>query len=125
MALFGCFFQRRFHAKPHPHGWGFSRFREAALVSCVFHFKPNVRCRLLADIVAKRFFASRRVTLIQEIDLSRKIDSSGAPVGFESCALGGGCRLPITPSLGCRRNLSTQTVRLPLTGLAALCRSSW
>jgi hypothetical protein len=48
---------------------------------------------LLADIVAKRFFASRRATLIQEIDLSRKIDSSGAPVGFDSCALGGGLRL--------------------------------
>jgi hypothetical protein len=43
----------------------------------------------LADIVAKRFFASRRATLIQKMNPSRKIDSSGAPVGFDSCALGG------------------------------------
>jgi hypothetical protein len=43
----------------------------------------------MADIVAKRFFASRRATLIQKIDAPRNIDSSGAPVGFESCALGG------------------------------------
>jgi hypothetical protein len=35
---------------------------------------------LLADFVAKRFFASRRATLIQGISLSRKIDSSGALV---------------------------------------------
>src|ERR1019366_8489061 len=49
--------------------------------------------RLTADIVAKRFFASRRATLIQKIDPPRKIDSSGAPIGFESCALGGGRRL--------------------------------
>jgi hypothetical protein len=48
---------------------------------------------LCADIVAKRFFASRRATLIQKIDAPRKIDSSGAPIGFESCALGGGRRL--------------------------------
>jgi hypothetical protein len=47
----------------------------------------------MADIVAKRFFASRRATLIQKIDPTRNIDSSGAPVGFESCALGGGRRL--------------------------------
>jgi len=47
----------------------------------------------LADIVAKRIFASRRATLIQEIDLARKIDSIDAPVGFESCAVGGGRRL--------------------------------
>ena len=47
----------------------------------------------LADIVAKRLFALRRATLIQEIDMPRKIDSSGAPVGFDSCALGGGHRL--------------------------------
>src|SRR5664280_1451049 len=45
---------------------------------------------LMADIVAKRVFASRRATLIQKIDPPRNIDSSGAPVGFESCALGGG-----------------------------------
>jgi hypothetical protein len=31
---------------------------------------------LSADIVAKIFFASRRSTLIQQITLSRKIDSS-------------------------------------------------
>jgi hypothetical protein len=29
---------------------------------------------LLADIVAKRIFASRHVRLVQEIDVSRKID---------------------------------------------------
>src|SRR5450759_4485959 len=50
-------------------------------------------CLLWSDIVAKRFFASRRATLIQKIDPPRNIDSSGAPVGFESCALGGGRRL--------------------------------
>jgi len=31
-------------------------------------------CPLCADIVAKIFSASRRATLIQEIDLSRNID---------------------------------------------------
>ena len=56
-------------------------------------FKQLSRCRLLADIVAKRVFASRRATLIQKIDLPRKIDSSGAHIGFESCAVGGGRRL--------------------------------
>ena len=34
----------------------------------------------MADIVAKRFFASCRATLIQKISLSRKIDSSGTLV---------------------------------------------
>src|SRR5664280_2837646 len=48
---------------------------------------------VLADIVAKRFFAFRRAILIQKIDPPRNIDSSGAPIGFESCALGGGRRL--------------------------------
>jgi hypothetical protein len=57
------------------------------------HSRHESKLTLCADIVAKRFFASRRATLIQEIDLSRKIDSSGAPIGFESCALGGGRRL--------------------------------
>ena len=54
---------------------------------------PEVGRSLLADIVAKRFFASRRATLIQKISLSRKIDSSGTLVCFDSCALGGGRRL--------------------------------
>jgi hypothetical protein len=58
-----------------------------------FHFKPSEQCLLVADIVAKRFFAYRRAILIQKLDLPRKIDSSGVPVGFESCALGGGRRL--------------------------------
>ena len=47
----------------------------------------------MADIVAKRFFAFRCATLIQEIDLARKIDSIDAPVGFDSCVVGGGRRL--------------------------------
>jgi hypothetical protein len=47
----------------------------------------------LADIVAKIIFASRLATLIQEIDLARKIDSIDAPVGFDSCAVRGGRRL--------------------------------
>jgi len=46
---------------------------------------------VLADIVAKRFWMRREAILIQEIDQSRKIDSSGTPIGFDSCALGG-CR---------------------------------
>jgi hypothetical protein len=50
-------------------------------------------CPFVADIVAKRFFASRRATLIQEMDPSRKIDSNDVLVGFESCSLGGGRRL--------------------------------
>jgi len=43
----------------------------------------------MADIFAKIFFATRRATLIQEIDLARKIDSIDAPVGIDSCAVGG------------------------------------
>jgi hypothetical protein len=62
----------------------------ATLVGGFFHFKPSEQCLLVADIVAKRFFAYRRAILIQKLDLPRKIDSSGVPVGFESCALGGG-----------------------------------
>jgi hypothetical protein len=46
-------------------------------------------CRLSADTVAKRFFASQRATLIQGIDLLRKNDSSDVSIGFDSCALGG------------------------------------
>jgi hypothetical protein len=70
-------------------------------------------CPLCADIVAKRFFASRRATLIQEIDLSRNIDSSGAPVGFDSCALGGGLRLlqqnlPIPDSCTAEKTIAIQ-----------------
>jgi len=67
--------------------------KKAANWGGLFHFKPNVRCLLLADIVAKRFFTSRRATLIQKMNPSRKIDSNGALVGFESCSLGGGRRL--------------------------------
>jgi hypothetical protein len=47
----------------------------------------------VADIVAKRFFASPRATLTQEVGPSRKTDSKGVPVGFESCSLGGARRL--------------------------------
>jgi hypothetical protein len=35
----------------------------------------------------------REAILIQEIDQPRKIDSSGTPVGFDCCALGGYRRL--------------------------------
>jgi len=44
------------------------------------HSTAEFVCPLSADIVAKRFFVSRRATLIQEIDLARKIDSIDAPV---------------------------------------------
>ena len=57
------------------------------------HPRKQLRCPLSADIVAKRFFASRRATLIQEMDPSRKIDSNDALIGFESCSLGGERRL--------------------------------
>src|ERR1035437_8003666 len=44
----------------------------ASSVGGLFHFKRNVRCLLLADIVAKRIFASQHATLIQEMDPSRR-----------------------------------------------------
>jgi hypothetical protein len=39
------------------------------------HRDWRASCPLLTDIVAKRFFASRRATLIQKMNPSRKIDS--------------------------------------------------
>src|ERR1019366_4949761 len=75
--------------------------------------------RLTADIVAKRFFASRRATLIQKIDPPRNIDSSGAPVGFESCALGG------PPTFATKSADRTRRSATASPWSRMKCRNSW
>jgi hypothetical protein len=43
VTLFGCPFQRHFHAKPQPQGWNFCRFKKAALSVGGFFISSQAR----------------------------------------------------------------------------------